>query len=73
MKVVAVPASVSYARHHGVYSVDSQVPPRKVAYVGGGHFLPVPHNLQRRGFSPAFPMQFEKFALSKMSPLAEGG
>ncbi|XP_060537497.1 L-fucose kinase isoform X6 [Pantherophis guttatus] len=24
VKVVAVPASVSYARHHGVYSVDSQ-------------------------------------------------
>ncbi|XP_070616674.1 L-fucose kinase isoform X4 [Erythrolamprus reginae] len=29
VKVIAVPASVSYARQHGVYSVDSQVPPRK--------------------------------------------
>lgn len=44
--------------------------PQEDCLCGGGHFLPVPHSLQHRGLSSAFPL---KFALSKMSPLAKGG
>ncbi|XP_032086652.1 L-fucose kinase [Thamnophis elegans] len=34
VKVVAVPASVSYARHHGIYSVDSQAVVQDILHQG---------------------------------------